>query len=506
MTSNPESDFPSVLHMVVAAAQAAPEREALVCGDVRLTYGEFAHCIAGFARELRANGAKGKRVAAIFGNSIEFCIALLGGHAAGAQVGLINALFTSDEITPLLEDMDATAVVYDNALARIVAPVAERLKVPYLLGVTPGDAKGLLRWRNEPLTIEPDWLPKASDLGLLLYTGGTTGLSKGVDLTHATGVAGVARLNRLVQTRKGKERLLCVAPLCHCYSLEVAMYNMLLSAGTMVIVSRYSAEATLDLLESENITILAGGPTQFVGMLAHESMSRRHFPHLTASLSGGSPLPEETLRRWEATTSAPVLEGYGLTETFGGLSFNPLIGVHKPRSVGLKMADEIQIVDAIDGKTVLAQGETGEIRCRGPQVMVGYRGRPDATATVLRDGWFYTSDIGHIDEDGYLFISDRKKDMVLVSGFNVYPRAIEEVLYKHPDVLEAAVIGEPDDYQGESVKAVIVLKPGAELTGEDIRAYCREHMAPYKVPRRVMFVASLPKTTVGKIDKKQLRQ
>jgi len=504
LDSKPPRDFPSVLHMLAAAAETSPGREALVCGAVRLTYQEFANCVVGFATELRAAGAKGERVAVILGNSVEFCIALLAGHAAGAQVALINPLFTRDEIAPLIEDMDAKAVVYDEGLSAVVEPLVRHMR--YQFGVNPGDPQGLLRWRSEPASIGPDMLPRADDLGMLLYTGGTTGLSKGVDLTQATGAAGAIRLNGLVPSRMGDERLLCVSPLCHCYSLEVAMYNMLYCGGTMVIVSRYSAETTLDLLEAEQITILAGGPTMFVGMLGHESMARRDLSHLRFSMSGGSALPAETLRRWEEATGAPVLEGYGLTESFGGVAFNPLNGVHKPLSVGMTMADEIQIVDAVDGTTVLPVGQTGEVRVRGPQVMVGYRGRPTETAAILRNGWLYTSDIGHLDEDGYLYISDRKKDMVIVSGFNVYPRAVEEVLYQHPDVAEAAVVGEPDDYQGEALKAFVVLRPGCRIDAEAVKLHCREHLAPYKIPRRIMFVDMLPKTTVGKIDKKRLRE
>jgi len=201
-----------------------------------------------------------------------------------------------------------------------------------------------------------------------------------------------------------------------------------------------------------------------------------------------------------------VLEGYGQTETGGGVVFNPLGGVRKPGSVGVPMAGvEVEIVDASTGNTVLPAGETGEIRLRGPQLMSGYRGRPADTAAAWRDGWLYTTDIGHLDADGYLYISDRKKDMVIVSGFNVYPRAVEEVLYRHPGVLEAAVIGVADEYQGEALKAFVVPRPGSRIDAEVIVQHCRAQLAPYKVPRRIVLVAALPKTSVGKIDKKQLR-
>ncbi|MCL2713157.1 MAG: AMP-binding protein [Alphaproteobacteria bacterium] len=500
------ADFSSVVQMLARAAATSPSHEALVCGSVRLTYGEYANCVAGFAAQLSTMGARGGRVAIVFGNSIEYCIALMGGWAAGAQVAPINPLLTADEIGPLLEDIEAAAIIYDEAVAALIEPLAQRYKIPHRIVVRLGDGEGLLRWRRLSGTITADMIPAKEAYSLLLYTGGTTGIPKGVNLTHHSGVSGIVQFNTLVPTRKGIERLLCVGPLSHVYSLQVAMYNMLNCGGTMVILPRYSAEATLDMLEQERITILAGGPTMFVGMLGHFSIAGRDFSQLRYTLSGGSALPEDTLRRWYAATGAPVLEGFGQTETHGAVSFNPLDGVQKPASVGIATADaDIEIVDAIDGVTVLAPGATGEIRLRGPQIMAGYRRRPAETAATLREGWLYTSDVGHIDSDGYLFVSDRKKDMVIVSGFNVYPRAVEEVLYQHPEVAEAAVVGVPDEYQGESLRAFIVLRPGSNEDPDAIKHYCREHLAPYKIPRRISFVPVLPKTTVGKIDKRRLR-
>lgn len=497
--------FPTAVHMLAAAAAAAPDREALVCGAERLGYEEYARCVAGFAAALRAAGVRGGRVAVILGNSVDICIALLGAQAAGAQVAPINPLLTEHELAPLLEDIDAAAIVYDAALSGLIEPLAQRLGVRCRFGVGAGE-RSLARWRSTPASIGPDVLPRPESLALLLYTGGTTGTPKGVDLIHAAGAHGVAQLNSLVPARMEAERLLCATPLCHIYSIAVGMYNMLYCRGTLVILPRYAPEAVLDALETESITMLAGGPTMFVGLLAHESLARRRFPHLRCSYSGSSALPEETLRRWELATGAPVLEGYGQTETGGGVVFNPLEGVRKPGSVGVPMAGvEVEIVDASTGTTVLPTGETGEIRLRGPQLMSGYRGRPADTAAAWRDGWLYTTDIGHLDADGYLYISDRKKDMVIVSGFNVYPRAVEEVLYRHLGVLEAAVIGVADEYQGEALKAFVVPRPGSRIDAEAIVQHCRAQLAPYKVPRRIVLVDVLPKTSVGKIDKKRLR-
>lgn len=496
--------FASAVHMLAAAAEAAPAREALVCGGERLTYEGYARCVAGFAAELAAAGVRGGRVVILLGNSADICIALLGAQAAGAQVVPVNPMLTGHEIAPLLEDVDPAAVVYDSALSSTVEPLTRHLGAGCRIAVGAAE-RGLTRWRSAPATIGPELLPRPQSPALLLYTGGTTGTPKGVELTHAATARGVAQLNSLIPARMEAERLLCVTPLSHIYSMAVGMLNMMACRGTMVILPRYSPEAVLDALAVEEITILAGGPTMFFGLLGHDSLSSRRFPHLKFSFSGSAALPEETLRRWEAATGAPVLEGYGQTETGGGVVFNPLHGVRKPGSVGIPMADvEVEIVDIETGTKVLPAGETGEIRLRGPQIMSGYRGRPEDTAAALRDGWLYTTDIGHLDADGYLYISDRKKDIVIVSGFNVYPRAVEEVIYRHADVSEAAVIGVPDAYQGESLKAFVVARPGSGLDAQALESHCRAHLAPYKIPRRIVFVDALPRTSVGKIDKKLL--
>jgi long-chain acyl-CoA synthetase len=276
--------------------------------------------------------------------------------------------------------------------------------------------------------------------------------------------------------------------------------------GALVVLPRYRPELVLDALARERITVFPGGPTLFTGLLGYPDFAARRFPQLRVSYSGSAPLAEETLRRWEHATSCPILEGYGQTEAGPVLSFNPQDGVRKPGSVGVAVPlTEIQIVDTVSGTTILPAGEQGEIRARGPQIMVGYRNLPDETAATLRDGWLYTGDIGEFDGDGYLFIRDRKKDMAIVGGFNVYPREIDEVLYAHADILEAAAVGVPDAYRGEVIKAFVVPRPGRAPAPEELLDYCRANLARYKVPASIEIVAALPKTPVGKIDKKALR-
>ena len=259
-------------------------------------------------------------------------------------------------------------------------------------------------------------------------------------------------------------------------------------------------------MSQHRITIFAGAPTIFTGLLSYDGFADAKLPDLRFSYSGSAPLPEQILTRWEEATGTPIIEGYGQSEAGPVLTFNPLDGVRKAGTVGIVVPSaEVEIVDVDTGTTVLPTGEIGEIRARSPAVMTGYRGLPDETAKTLRDGWLYTGDIGSFDADGYLTIRDRKKDMVLVGGYNVYPREIDEVLYGHPAVLEAAAVGVPDDYRGEIVRASVVLKPGAAATVDELRAHCQANLAKYKVPADIAIVEALPKTTVGKIDKKAMR-
>ncbi|MFQ5692941.1 MAG: AMP-binding protein, partial [Nitrospinota bacterium] len=256
----------------------------------------------------------------------------------------------------------------------------------------------------------------------------------------------------------------------------------------------------------ERITRLPAGPTVFNGLMGYEGFEGTDFSSLRTGYSGSAPLPEETLKRWQAQTGCPIREGYGQSEAGPVLTYVPEGREIKPGSVGPPLPlTELQIVDVDTGTKVLGVGEQGEIRARGPQIMSGYRNRPEETAETLRDGWLYTGDIGEFDAAGDLYIRDRKKDMAIVGGYNVYPREIDEVLYAHPAIAEAAAVGVPDDYRGEVIKAYVALKPGAECTPEDLMAHCRERLAKYKVPVSIEIMAEIPKTTVGKIDKKALR-
>jgi len=316
----------------------------------------------------------------------------------------------------------------------------------------------------------------------------------------------VAQRDALVPAERDGERILCVMPLYHTYAVAMCLHNAANCGGTLYVLPRFTPAAVLESLQRERITVLAGGPSLFVALANDPGFGPEPFRTLRTTYSGSAPLPEALLQRFETATGAPVLEGYGQSESGPVLTFNPRHGVRKPQSVGIVVpGTELQIVDARDGARVLGSGEIGEIRVRGPQIMAGYRKRPAETAEALRDGWLYTGDLGELDGDGYLYIRDRKKAMLLVSGFNVYPRELEEVLCQHAAVAEAAVIGVPDERSGSRIKAYVTVRAGAELDADALARHCRANLAPYKVPREFLILDRLPKTAVGKIDKKQLQ-
>jgi long-chain acyl-CoA synthetase len=496
----------TVVHMLAAAAERAPDRPALVCGERTLSYDAYRRCVGGFAAERRQLGAAGGRVALVLGNGIEMTIALFAAHTAGAQAVPINPIYTARELRHILADAEPEVVLYDGTAAETVVPLADELAIPKTICADPVAGRRLDAWQDDGEAALPLPLPAPGDLASLQYTGGTTGLPKGVDIAHGQMAVNISQREALLPTIPEGERVLCVMPLFHVYAISMALHLACYCRGTLVILPRYEPKAVLDAIAEHRITILPGGPTIFTGLMAYEGFEAADLSSLRICYSGSAPLPAETLKRWETATGCPILEGFGQTESGPVLAFNPQDGVRKPASVGVVVpATEIEIVDADTGTRVLPTGEAGEIRARGPQIMSGYRNRPADSAAALREGWLYTGDIGEVDGDGYLYIRDRKKDMVIVGGYNVYPREVDEVLYAHPAVLEAAAVGVPDDYRGEVVRARVVLKPGANVDAEALLEHCRANLAKFKVPAALEIVDQLPKTTVGKVDKLALR-
>jgi long-chain acyl-CoA synthetase len=470
---------PSVVHMLADAAARAPDAEALVCGPDRLTYREFARCVAGFGRDLETQGVRGGRVALLMENSIDIVIAMFAAQAAGAQVVPLNPAYTPSELDPILRDAEPAVV---------------------LRGM-----QGLTRWRDAAACmLSDDLLPDADTLAALQYTGGTTGRAKGVDLTHRAASVNILQREAVLPTRD-TDRILSVAPLYHVYAITMGLHLAVQARGTLVIMPRYDPAELLRLLRDERISVFAGNPRLFAELLSQPGLSDIG-RSLRLCVSGSAPLPAEVLQRWEAATGVPICEGYGQTEAGPVLSYNSPHAERKPGSVGRALPDtELQIVDLETGVRVLPVGEAGEIRARGPQVMRGYRNRPEETAAALRDGWLYTGDIGELDTDGVLFIRGRRKEMVIVSGFNVYPREVEDVLHAHPDVHEAAVIGRPDARRGEALVAFVVARREA-VDVAAVGVHLAERLTRYKLPSEIRVLDTLPRTAVGKIDKQRLQE
>ncbi len=498
--------YPTVVHMLADTAARVPDREALVCGEDRLSYAHYLGSVATFASALLARGARGQRVALLLGNGVDICIAMFAVHAAGATAVPLNPMYTERELTLILEDADVHVLLYDEGSQAVAGQVGSALGIPHRLGLGSLPDRHLLGLAASEYPPLPEPLPAPEDLATLQYTGGTTGRSKGVELTHGAIATNIAQREALLPTRLDCDRELSVMPLFHVYGVAMCLHLAPYCGATLVIVPRYRPEFVSDIIEREAITVIAGSPTLYAGLLSYPPFQHVDMARVDICYSGGAALPAEVLRRWEARSSAKVIEGYGQTEAGPILTFNPQEGIRKAGAVGLPLPQtDVQIVDVETGTRVLPPGERGEIRARGPQIMRGYRNLPEETAQALREGWLYTGDIGEFDEDGYLYIRDRKKDMVIVSGFNVYPREVEEVLYLHPDVREAAVVGIPDDYRGETLKAVVSLREDSTATPETLREHCATHLIKYKVPALVEVRPDLPKTGAGKIDKKPLR-
>ncbi len=488
--------------MLADAAARAPDHVALLCEDAELTYADYLRCVATLAHELVAAGARGQRVAILMGNSNEAAIAIFAAQAAGAQAVPLNPAYTASELGPILADAAPCVIIADAGLDTIVARLVDP-QATCVITVARGSA--LSQWgRPTARTLPP--LPAPDDLATLQYTGGTTGRAKGVNLTHRGIALNISQREAVLSTRPEQERVLAVTPLFHVYAISMCLHLAAYARSTLVILPQYRPELALAALTRHRTTLLAGSPTIFHGLLAHPRFGETDFSSLTLCSSGAAPLPAATLARWEGATGCPICEGYGQTEAGPVISFNPRQGVRKPGSVGLPLpATEVEIVDVETGNRRLAAGEAGEIRVRGPQLMQGYRDRPAETAEALRDGWLHTGDIGVLDADGYLAIRDRKKDMVIVSGFNVYPREVEDVLYRHPWVAETVVIGEPDVHKGERLCALVVPRNGADPQASDLAVWCAQHLVRYKIPSEFRFVSELPKTAVGKIDRKRLK-
>ncbi len=503
----------------------------------RLRYDQLWDQILRCASALRELGVQpGTRVAIMLPNCPQAIIAYYGTLWLGGIAVLTNPLYMGREMEHQWADAEAEILVVLDHLYPKVEPVLPKTKIRKVLVTSlreylpfPLNFLYPLKARKEKLfTAVPyrgevlnfkralgaarpesaDCAAGLDDLALLQYTGGTTGLSKGVMLTHRNILANVAQLVAWIPDLKwGAERMLAILPFFHVFGMTVVMNLGLYIGGAVILVPRFEVNQFLKTLQKSRPTIFPGVPTIYVALVNHPRIRSFDLSSIRYCITGSAPMPLEVLRTFEHLTGGTIIEGYGLTEASPVTHANPLSGERKPGSIGVPLPDtEARIMDLEFGERQMHPGETGELVVRGPQVMKGYWNNPSETKKVLKDGWLYTGDIAKVDEEGYVTIIDRKKDLILAGGYNVYPREIDEVLYEHPKILDAVSIGVPDAYRGETVKAFVVVKPGETLTQEEVIQFCKERLAAYKVPKQVEFRDSLPKTIVGKILRKQLRE
>jgi len=496
-------DFPTIVHALAYAAEHRANAPGIACLDRELTYGQYGQAGAALARTLIELGGGGERVVYVMRNSLEMVIGLYAGMAAGAQVAPLNPAYTDREIEPQVRDIDPRLIVCDIEFAERAKRLAQ-LGGGAKIIVLGADGVTVEQLLSAPPAALP--LPQPNDLGAIFFTGGTTGFPKGADHRHSNLMAFCYATAALWPLPLDAERILNVAPLFHiwgfCYTLVFPVYVR----AFMDLLPAYKPAAVLEEFQKRRITTFAGGPAAlYMGLRGNENFSKTDFTSLRVCLSGGAACPVELIRFWESATASVLLEGWGMSEG-APIHHNPLNGVRKIGSVGIATADyEAEVVDLETGSRVMPVGERGEVRVRGPQFTRGYRNRPEENARQIRDGWLYTGDIGYYDEDGYMFLVDRKKEMIIVGGYNVYPREIDELLFKHPAILEAATVGVPDSFSGEAVKVFVVRKPGANLDADKLLAYCKENLVKYKWPKQIAIVDALPRTSVGKIDKRALK-
>ncbi len=489
----------SFAHELRAAATDAADRPAIKLDDLTLTYGDLDAAVARAAGFLQASGVRaGDRVGMQLANTPHFPIVYHAILRVGAVVVPMNPLLKADEIAYHLTDSGARLLLGWHGFAEPAQAGCERAGATCIL-VEPGPFEELLAGADpvEEITDAGD-----DDPAVIIYTSGTTGRPKGATLTHGNIRVGAEVAVGLVGAGPDSVAV-AVLPLFHVFGMNSLMNTAVLSRGLLTLITRFDPTKVLEVIERDRATTFAGVPTMYAALLHHPDRDRYDVAALELCVSGGSAMPVEVLRGFDEAFGAKVLEGYGLSETTGMASFNTPDRERKPGSIGVPVGGtEMRLVDD-DGDDV-PRGERGEIVLRGPFVMSGYWGRADATAEVVRDGWFHTGDVATVDEDGYFFIVDRKKDLIIRGGYNVYPREIEEVLYAHPDVLEAAVVGVPHDELGEEVGAAVVLKPGAKTTAEELRDHVKAKVAAYKYPRVVWFLDELPKGPTGKILKREI--
>ncbi|MEV3854680.1 AMP-binding protein [Streptomyces sp. NPDC050095] len=528
----PVTPAASVAHVFADAVRRAPDRTALAYFDGRLTYAEVDALSDSVAGHLAARGLeRGDRVAIMLQNTPHFVLALLGAFKAGAVVVPVNPMYKSGEVGHVLHDAEVTALVCtDRAWEAYLRETAADSPVRIVLTAceldlqTRGDERVLNFARVTPAADDADDLVAVAraghkapegrelsgdDIALISYTSGTSGTPKGATNLHRNITYNAERQRTGLQLPDGATYF-ALAPLFHITGMVCELVACCANAGTLALAYRFEPGVVLDAFAEHRPAYTVGPSTAFMALGAQPQATREHFASFVSISSGGAPVPPALVEKFRAGFGPYIHNGYGLTECTAPCASVPP-GVEAPvdpvsgtLAVGVPGPDSVvRILDDLGAEVPL--GEQGEIAVRGPQVVPGYWRRPDATAEAFPDGELRTGDIGFMDENGWLYVVDRKKDMINASGFKVWPREVEDVLYTHPAVREAAVVGIPDAYRGESVKAYVSLRPGADATPDELSAYCKERLAAYKYPREVEVLRDLPKTASGKILRRELR-
>ena len=523
-----------VYSLLDQAAEKNPDGLACIYHDFRMTYAEMRDICETIAANLRAHGLQqGDRVALMLPNLPQTYLAFWSILKAGGVVVMVNPVYMTPELRHLLKDSGARFMFAHDPAWKKIAPLRDEVAVEKyfltasdeaeeLLDVARGSADregasgemphgdaGVLRFasllcgqgRFSASVDDP-----ASDMAILQYTGGTTGVPKGVVLTHTNLLVNTLQGCEWLQLLQGKENVVAaLLPLFHVYGLQVALLVPAALAAAALPIPRYDPGELLRLLIAHKVTLFPGAPSVYLSLLQHKETKNYDLSSLEIALSGSAPMPAEAFAVFEEMTGSKLIEGYGLTESSPITHLTPSEGKRKFGSIGLPLPNtEAMIVDMELGIIELPPNKLGELIVRGPQVMKEYYNHPDETAGALRNGWLYTGDIGYMDEEGYFYIKDRKKDMVIVGGYNVYPREIDEVLLAHPDIKEAVATSVVHPTRGEVLKAYVVLKEGKTLAAVDILSHCRKKLANYKVPRVVEFRESLPRAVTGKILRRAL--
>lgn len=512
-------------------AKNYPDRTATIFMGAKLTYQQLNSLAASFAVALMRIGVnKGDRVAIHLPNCPQFVLAYYGILKIGGILVPTNPLYVDREIEKQLNDSGASVIITLTKFYPVIERVRKHTKLKHVIVTNIKDffppvlkcLFSLLKEKKDghrfvsggeqnthtflkllqdnagqkppSLEIRPD------ELACLMYTGGTTGISKGAMLTNRNILSNALQVKAwLPKIQEANERILSVVPLFHSYGMTTCLNLAIVSAASMVLLPQFIVKDVLASINRYRPTLFPGVPTMYIALINHPEISKYDLRSISACISGAAALPVEVQTKFEQITGGRLVEGYGLSEASPVTHANPIFGLRKAGSIGLPFPNTVAKVVSLETGEDLPVGEIGELVVQGPQVMQGYWNNEEETKLVLKGSWLFTGDLAKMDEDGYFYIVDRKKDMIIAGGYNIYPRDIEEVLYTHPKIQEALVISAPHEYLGETVKAFVVLKPGEEASAEEIIQYCSTRLAKYKVPKMVEFRDSLPKTLIGKI-------